>query len=58
MTQQAQLDAAKINELRDKISATGGGTLNKLHQIVAQHDARPAEQQNVHTQNANNAAAR
>lgn len=35
MTAQAQLDANTINELRDRISATGGGTLNKLHQIVA-----------------------
>jgi len=35
MTNQAQLDATTINELREKISATGGNTLTKLHQIVA-----------------------
>ena len=41
MMNQAQFDAQQINELREKISATGGNTLNKLHQIVAHHDARP-----------------
>lgn len=34
MKQQAQLDAAAINALREQISVTGNTTMNKLHTIV------------------------
>lgn len=35
MKNQAQLDAATINQLRDQMSVTGNATMNKLHTIVA-----------------------
>ena len=38
MKQQAQIDAIKINELREKMSMTGNDTMVKLHQIVARHE--------------------
>ena len=38
MKNQAQLDAATINQLRDQMSVTGNSTMNKLHSIVAKHE--------------------
>ena len=37
MMNQAKLDAAQINELRNKISVTGNTTLNKMYEIVAKN---------------------
>ena len=55
MKQQAQLDANTINELREANSATGNSTMNKLHTIVAKHDAAGPQHTGAHTQNATNA---
>lgn len=55
MKQQAQLDANTINELRDANSATGNTTMNKLHTIVAKHEAAGPQNTGAHTQNATNA---
>ena len=54
MKNQAQLDAATINQLRDQMSVTGNATMNKLHSIVAKHEIQqPAP--GAHSQNATNA---
>ena len=42
MKNQAQLDAATINQLRDQMSVTGNSTMNKLHSIVAKHETQQA----------------
>ena len=55
MKQQAQMDANTINELREANSATGNTTMNKLHTIVAKHDAAGPQTTGAHTQNATNA---
>ena len=54
MKNQAQLDAATINQLRDQMSVTGNATMNKLHSIVAKHETQ-APVQGAHSQNATNA---
>ena len=51
MKNQAQLDAATINQLRDQMSVTGNATMNKLHSIVAKHEQQ-APAQGAHTTNA------